>query len=191
MIGDEEGRFHLKTIYLIRHCKAEGQAAEAALTPEGCLQAEHLVGFFARKPVDFIISSPYERAVSTVRPLAEARGIAMHTDERLRERVLFGGELDQWRDKLKQTFFNLDLKFPGGESSREAIDRGMAVIREMISRPENDIAVVTHGNLMSLILMRIGAGEFGFDEWKALTNPDVYELSIRDKEVRFARIWVG
>lgn len=182
----------MKTIYLIRHCKAEGQAAEAALTPEGQRQAGQLVGFFASKPVNFIVSSPYERAVSTIRPLAEARGLVVHTDEQLRERVLSGGELDQWRDKLKQTFFDLDLKFPGGESSREAAARGMAVIHEMIGRPEEDIALVTHGNLMSLILMQVGAGRFGFDEWKALTNPDVYKLSIRDEEmVGFARIWVG
>jgi 2,3-bisphosphoglycerate-dependent phosphoglycerate mutase len=182
----------LKRIYLIRHCKAEGQAPEAGLAPEGCLQAEQLVGFFASRPVDFIISSPYERAVSTIRPLAEAQGIVVQTDERLRERVLSGGELDQWMDKLKQTFVDLDLKFAGGESSRDAIDRGMAVIREMIGRLENDIVMVTHGNLMSLLLMQVGDGNFGFNEWRSLTNPDVFELSIIDREVeQVSRIWVG
>jgi 2,3-bisphosphoglycerate-dependent phosphoglycerate mutase len=182
----------MKTIYLIRHCKAEGQSAKAALTPEGRLQAEQLVGFFADRLVDLIVSSPYERAVSTIRPLAEARGIAVQTDERLRERVLSGEEMDHWMEKLKQTFLNLDMKFPGGESSRGAGDRGMAAVREMLGKLENSVVMVTHGNLMSLLLMRVGDGNFGFDEWRTLSNPDVYELSFIEHEVvKVSRIWAG
>lgn len=41
-------------VYLIRHCKAEGQSAEAKLTDEGNAQAEKLADFLEGKGIDAI-----------------------------------------------------------------------------------------------------------------------------------------
>lgn len=41
-------------VYLIRHCKAEGQSAEAKLTEEGNAQAAKLADFLESKGIDAI-----------------------------------------------------------------------------------------------------------------------------------------
>lgn len=180
----------VKRIYLVRHCKASGQEKTAKLTDEGLRQSKKMVDFFFGKDVDLIISSPYERAVSTVQPLSKKLGLEIHMDDRLSERVLSPNNLVNWMDKLKDSFIDLDLKLQGGESSQEAMDRGISVINELFQREERNMIVVTHGNLLSLILKYVDES-FGFEDWRALSNPDVFELYRCEEtgEIRKERLW--
>ena len=41
-----------KTIYLLRHCEATGQNPEAELTEKGKEQAEKLIHFFEKHPLN-------------------------------------------------------------------------------------------------------------------------------------------
>lgn len=84
---------------------------------------------------------------------------------------------------------NYELKLDGGESSTEAVERGMSVVREMIARPEKSICVVTHGALLSLLIRQFNK-EFGFKDWKKLSNPDVYKLEIQGDQAFIERVWL-
>ncbi len=173
-----------KTLYLIRHCKAAGQAPAAELTVEGNEQAETLIGFFKEIEISHVISSPFTRAIQTIEPLAASRGLAIQIDDRLAERVLSTEELPDWMEKLQQSFADVDLKFEGGESAREAAERGAEVLAEA---PDNAV-LVTHGNMMGLLLKKFEEA-YGFEEWQALSNPDVYVLSLEGEKASVKRIW--
>jgi 2,3-bisphosphoglycerate-dependent phosphoglycerate mutase len=56
----------------------------------------------------------------------------------------------------------------------------LALLNECWLRPERHGAVVTHGNLLSLII-RYYDPSFGYSEWAKLSNPDVYVLK-REQE---------
>lgn len=179
----------MKTIFLVRHCKAAGQAPEAPLTDEGQKQAEQLVYFFKDEDIEAIYSSPFVRALDTIKPLSESINRRVITDERLAERVLSAAALEDWMSKLEKTYLDMDLSYEGGESSNEATARGMSVIHDIMSRPESNVLIVTHGALMSLIL-RAYNPQFGFDEWKKLSNPDVYRLELDPvKGAVLERVW--
>lgn len=181
----------LKHIYLIRHCQASGQDPAARLTPEGHMQAKRLADFFAGIEVRKCVSSPFVRAVDTIRPLCEAKGLELALEERLRERVLSTLDLGDWLDKLQATYEDHDLKFTGGETTREAMARGTAVVAELLTQEEAEVIVVTHGALMSLILGHFEP-EFGFEQWKQLSNPDVFRLDFLNQSFRGAtRLWGG
>lgn len=173
-----------KTFYLIRHCRATGQAPDAELTLEGRQQAEALTDFFKDIEIGHIISSPFTRAIQSIEPLAAARDLPIQIDDRLAERVLSTDDLPDWMEKLEQSFVNLDLKFEGGESAKEAAERGAEVMAEA---PDNAI-LVTHGNMMGLLLKKFEEA-YGFEEWKALSNPDVYILSIKGESTSAKRLW--
>ena len=53
---------------------------------------------------------------------------------------------------MRQAFENLDVLWPGGESSRAAMSRGRTAIDALLARPEQTQVAVTHGNLLTLIL---------------------------------------
>lgn len=178
----------LKKIYLIRHCEAEGQPSKAQLTAKGYNQAVELAEFFSTFNIDRIISSPFTRAIQSIQPLAEKIDIEIETDSRLTERVLSNIDLDDWLEKLKLTFDHLDLKYVGGESSLEAIQRIVEVVEEVFSGETENTIIVTHGNLMSQLINHYHK-DFGFDEWQNLSNPDVFLLKNDNNNVLFERLW--
>jgi 2,3-bisphosphoglycerate-dependent phosphoglycerate mutase len=175
-----------KSIYLVRHCKAEGQSKEAKLTEEGMNQAQVLVDFFSEFTIDRIITSPFTRAIESTLPLSKARIIPIETDNRLSERILSTENLVDWQEKLAKSFDDLDIFYHGGESSRTAMNRGMEVVDELINEKEENILITTHGNLMSLLIKEFQPG-FGFNDWKKLSNPDVYLLEPETSSVK--RLW--
>src|SRR5690606_24805396 len=139
-----------KTLYLVRHCKATGQAPDAELTAEGFEQARALTDFFRELDISHIISSPFTRAIQSIEHLADSRSLPIQIDDRLAERVLSRDEMPDWMEKLERTFADPDLKYAGGESAREAAERGAEALAEAPDRA----VLVTHGNMMGLLLKR-------------------------------------
>ncbi len=174
----------MKTIYLVRHCSANGQSSNATLTSSGIQQAQALVSFFNMISIEHIISSPYVRAQQSISPTALSKQLIIQTDSRLAERILSDTDLPDWMTQLKQTFTDLDLKLSGGESSHEATARGVEVITEV----PNHSLIVTHGNLMTLLLKHFD-DSYGFHEWKSLSNPDVYKLTFNHSISNIQRVW--
>ncbi|MGO1060797.1 histidine phosphatase family protein [Planococcus sp. FY231025] len=164
-------------VYLVRHCQATGQQPEAKLTQEGEKQAQGLADFFEGKGVIHIVSSPYARALQSIAPAAERLGLPVKTDARLVERILSTENLPDWMEHLERSFSNSDKKLPGGESGREAAERGLEVLREV---PAQSV-LVTHGNLMALLLTHFEP-DFGFEGWKTLANPDIFEVRWTESE---------
>ncbi|UNK20293.1 phosphoglycerate mutase family protein [Paenibacillus sp. N3/727] len=179
----------MKNIFLVRHCKAKGQEPTAELTIEGVEQSHQLAGLLQSKGIDLIITSPYKRAIESILPLCNKLDLRYTVDNRLEERVLSSKNLDNWMELLKETYENLEIVYEGGESSREAMNRGMEVINEIMNGPYQNVVVVTHGALMSLILKYFN-NSIGYEEWSKLTNPDIYLISNENKEYEVGRIWM-
>lgn len=180
----------VKKLYIIRHCQAAGQEADAKLTELGEQQALELARFFNDVLIDRIISSPYSRAVETIQPLAVQKQTPIKTDNRLKERVLSTSHLPDWMEKLEATFHDSTLKYENGESSDEAARRILNVVDEVLESEAETVILVTHGNLMSLLL-REYIRDFGFHEWKQLSNPDVYVVEMGEGKTQCGRVWKG
>lgn len=178
----------MKTIYLVRHAKAEGQPASAPLTEKGFDQAQALVGFFKNKQVDRIYSSPFKRAVDTIRPTAREKGIEIIEDSRLGERVLSSINFEDWQEKLKRSFDDFDLVFEGGESHADGMVRAASILEEALETEDQNIVLVSHGNL-TVLLLRYFNDRFGFKQLMEMTNPDVYQVVVKAEQSVLKRIW--
>ena len=80
-------------VYLVRHGTTKYNAErryygreDEPLNETGRLQAEYLARRLSGTGIDAVYSSPLSRAVDTVRPYAEERGLVLRLDERLIER---------------------------------------------------------------------------------------------------------
>jgi len=162
-------------LYLVRHGQGTGQEPDAPLTAIGRGQAEHLADVLQGRGTARIVSSSYARARQTVEPLARHLGLSIETDERLIERVLSPEPLEDWRDRLRAAWDDHDLALPGGESSRAATRRGLAAVEEILAGDRQPAVVVTHGNLLALLLHAFD-GRPGYATWEQLSNPDVFEV---------------
>jgi 2,3-bisphosphoglycerate-dependent phosphoglycerate mutase len=175
----------MSKLYLIRHCQTSGQNPEAILTPIGVTQANELASKLSQIKFKRIISSHYTRAVQSAEPLAQALGVRLEIDERLCERNLGLVDGEDWRRQLEKTFDDYDLTFPNGESSRESTSRAMLAVNEAIASADYPIALVTHGNLLSLI-GRAFDPTLGYEFYKQLKSPDVFGVQL-EKPGRVSR----
>lgn len=93
-----------RPIYVVRHAKAGDREAWTEddrlrpLTKKGRRQAEGLVELLDGVDVDRVLSSPFDRCVQTVRPLAIARRLALEETESLAEGAMLADVLDLVRD---------------------------------------------------------------------------------------------
>jgi 2,3-bisphosphoglycerate-dependent phosphoglycerate mutase len=174
-------------LFVVRHCKAEGQEIDAALTAEGREQAKELIRFLDQYQFDAIYSSPFKRANESIKPFAEYKKFKVQMDERLTERILSDTPDPNWMANLKRTYKEEHLKYPGGESTLEAKERIRSFLTDVQTQSYSSVLVVTHGNLMSLMI-NMFQSSFGFDEWKLLSNPDVYLIETEKREV--SKLWV-
>jgi 2,3-bisphosphoglycerate-dependent phosphoglycerate mutase len=177
-----------KNIYIIRHCEAKGQSSDSPLTEKGFIQANELTDLLFNFKVDRVISSPFLRAIQTIKPFAENKNIEIEMDSRLSERVLSSTFFPDWMDKLEETFNDMDLKYEGGESSNDARNRIVEVVNDIVASNSENTIIVAHGGVISLLLNHYDKN-FGFDQWKSLSNPDVYLLRISQNEFQVKRLW--
>ncbi len=178
-----------RRLILIRHCQATGQEPDAPLTEAGLRQAESLRDFLAGWPIDAVAASEYRRARQTAEPLGAALGLDVRVDVRLNERKLSEKPTDNWREIVRDSFEDPDLRGPGGESAREVSQRAWTALKNLLEHGCQLPAVVTHGNLLSLVLHSMDA-TFGYEGWERLSNPDVYLLEDSvDGRLTFSRLW--
>lgn len=178
-----------RMLYVVRHVKAEGQEPEAALTADGRSQAEALAAALADLGVDHIVSSTFRRAIESIRPLADRLAIAIATDDRLIEASLSSINHPDWLTKLKATFEDDDLCFEGGESSGAATERAIAAVEAVLRSTAKAPVVVTHGRLATLLLRRYDR-RFGFEDWQALSTPDLFRIDFDDSQrAVVTRLW--
>ncbi|MGM0846064.1 MAG: histidine phosphatase family protein [Bacillota bacterium] len=178
----------MKHLYIVRHAKAEGQPPEAKLTALGEKQAHSLAGFFEGRKIDALYSSPFLRARKTIEPLAEKRGLPIIEDDRLGERILSSTHLDDWMMHLEKSFQDYEYVLEGGESTRTAYERASSFLQEILEGGNDHVAVVSHGNLTTLLL-RYFDDRFGYQELMKLSNPDVFHVNLENGETSVDRIW--
>jgi len=174
----------MKKIFLVRHCEANGQPFDSQLTSKGFEQVAELTELLQKFEIKRVIASPFIRAVQTIESFCQKQDLRLETDERLVERDLGLGIVDDWLDRYQATFEDFEVKYGEGESSREALQRILNVIEEI----ESGSLLVSHGNLLSLALMHHGDGD-GFKYWEQLSNPDVFLLTLHEKKSELERLW--
>jgi 2,3-bisphosphoglycerate-dependent phosphoglycerate mutase len=167
-------------IYLIRHAESQPDAsipeADWPLSEAGQDRAVCLRDRLIDAGIEWIYSSPYKRAIDTIKPLAEAAGLINNHYTDLRERRLKNGWVNDFVGLVRQAWTDVDFALPGCESSAAAQQRIVRTIEELVDLHTGDcIAVSSHGNIIGLYLNAIDPS-FGFENWQAMRNPDVFKI---------------
>lgn len=171
-------------VILVRHAEPMevGTAGvtddERPLTDAGRAAADELAAELDGWEITAIYSSPYARALETMRALAARRGLEVQVIADLRERRLAVEPMADWREQLEAAWLDHGRVLPGGESGRDAQRRAVAILDLLRSRhPDGGRLVLgSHGNLISLILHALEPGvDFAFH--MAMPMPALYRLT--------------
>lgn len=168
------------TTVLIRHAESAPSSVlpepDWPLSEHGVEQAATLAIELSSRAIDRVFSSPYLRAVDTVKPLAENLGRPVEVRTDLRERKLCDGIRSDWMNLLERSWRDFAFSLPGCESSHECQSRVRRCLEEIARENEGmTVAVASHGNAIGLFLNSLDPG-FGFEQWREMKNPDIFEI---------------
>jgi 2,3-bisphosphoglycerate-dependent phosphoglycerate mutase len=187
----------ITSLYMVRHAESPfvfGQERTRGLSEQGREAARKAAEIMRPEKVDAVVSSPYTRAVETVRGIAEDRGLEITLYEELRERPIKGLDYrmseEELIDGIRRAFADRDFALPGGESNRQAQERAIPVIRKLLEEYRGrKVAIGTHGNIMT-IMINYYDERYGFDFWKCTSMPDIYRLDFEGERLMgVERMW--
>jgi 2,3-bisphosphoglycerate-dependent phosphoglycerate mutase len=172
-------------VLLVRHASPvppgspgwEERDDERPLTAEGRLAAEQLADELEPYVITSVYSSPYPRAIETITPTADRRGLEVQLLQDLRERRLTLTLTPDWADHLERSWTDPNYALDGAESGREAQRRALALLDLLRARHADGgrLLVGSHGNLISLILQVFEPGvDHAFH--LAMPMPAIYHL---------------
>jgi probable phosphomutase (TIGR03848 family) len=156
----------MTTLFLIRHgltavtgSRLYGRTPGIHLDERGRRQAAALVERFDGVRLNALYSSPLERCVETLEPLAETRKLEIRTSDALIEM-----DAGNWTGRTLPSLRRMKLwhtvqrnpsrfRFPGGESFVDAEARVLDELERIVARhPRGRVVVGTHGDLVRVLI---------------------------------------
>lgn len=173
-------------VYFVRHAEpvhAHADDQTRPLTAEGLEDRKIVLETLKEKEMDAFYCSPYVRSMATIEEAANAYGMEIHTDERLREREK-GNEGNSSGDLLRKRWADLSFHEEGGESIGMVQERNIAALKEILAANEGkNIVIGTHGTALSSILNYYNP-KFNCDDFLRIVDwmPYIVELDFEGQE---------
>lgn len=184
-------------LYLIRHGRQNSGLCnvDVELSSEGILQAELLADRLAHYEIDALYASDLIRAQQTAKIIGNKLQLPVATREEIKE-ISFGfleGKTDEYINenfydfKKEQNKLLEDIPYPGGENGTSVYERAMPIVQEIVQSSKKNIAVVTHGGTIRVLL----AALFGKNQAKrflfgvSLENTGITQLIYNTYNDRF------
>lgn len=182
----------ITNLYFVRHAHSIYTPDELnrPLSERGLNDTNHVTELLINENIDIVCSSPYQRAIQTVRGIAEYNKLNIEIIDDLKERTLSSSSVDDFDSAIAKVWSDWEYSWDGGESNNTAQQRGVNSILHLLEKNAgNNIAIGTHGNIMVLIMNYFDTG-YDFQFWKQLDMPDIYKLTFRFKKlINVKRIW--
>lgn len=175
-------------IYFVRHAEPNYDNHDdmtRELSLKG-LQDRLLVGKLLKGiAVDAIFSSPYQRSVDTVVPIALERGLPIETVEDFRERKVDNGWIEDFTSFCKKQWSDFDYRLSDGESLGQVQKRNIAALHTVLdSYAGKTIVIGTHGTALSTIINHYDPA-FGYEQFEAIRKrmPWVVKFTFEKKRL--------
>jgi broad specificity phosphatase PhoE len=170
-------------VVLIRHAMPQMEegtpSADWKLSPEGIGAATALAAQLTRFRFAGIACSPEPRAVGTATAMAQALKLPVEIDDDLAEtqrRTVGFLPREQIEAGIRRLFEQpLEIVF-GEESANAAYARFAVAIERQAKKSTGDVAVVTHGTILSIYATRVARHADIYAFWKSLKLPDAILL---------------
>nr|BDT29738.1 histidine phosphatase family protein [Bacteriovorax sp. HI3] len=157
-----------RVFYIFRHGETDWNKerrcqghTNTPLNQNGIQQAMELAERMLHVPLDIVVTSDLERALTTGKTVAEKKSVPLVIDARLREMsygeaegMLFEDAISSFGPELWQKLMsfkkeNDHVGFPGGETRQIARERFLAVLHHLIETTSHQaIGISTHGGAL-------------------------------------------
>ena len=146
----------MNRIYFVRHAKPDFSVKEdliRPLTEDGINDSKKVKDFLKDKNISKIYSSPYKRAIYTVKQLSDFLHLDIELVEDFRERKISSEWIEDFNDFSEKQWNDFNYKLNDGESLKEVQDRNIRELHRILNEnDEENIVIGTHGTALSTII---------------------------------------
>lgn len=148
----------MTTVYFIRHAQSDSSVHDPflrLLTEKGLRDRSLVTNFLHDKDITFAFSSPYKRAVDTIKEFTDRNGVEIKIMDDLREHQTIS---DHYCDAdyfpfIQQYWKNKNYKVLGDESIADLQNRTICALKKIVKEcKDNNIIIGTHGMALSSVL---------------------------------------
>ncbi len=113
-----------------------------------------------------MLSSPFTRAVETVKGFADSVNLPVITVEDFRERKISDGWIKDFKSFAVRQWADFTYRLPDGECLAEVRERNITALKNVLNEYEGkNLAVGTHGTALSMIINHYDASYGEDDFW--------------------------
>lgn len=142
-------------IYFVRHAHPDFSIRDDMIRPlseKGVLDTKKVTDVLMDKNISIIYSSPFKRAIDTIKDFAENVDIEIKIDDDFRERNI-GEWVEDFKAFSTRQWEDFDFKIQNGESLREVQKRNIGALSKVLHNYSGqNIVIGTHGTALSTII---------------------------------------
>lgn len=157
----------MKTVYFIRHGESEGNTGPirqdefSPLSPRGREQAAVMAERCSKLPIDILVASTMTRAQQTASIIGEKIGKEVISSDFLTERRRPSAQTGKPKDdigaldidkEIWNNFGTAGYRYSDEENFEDLRGRAQQALEFLANCPEENIAVVTHGFFMRIVM---------------------------------------
>lgn len=158
-------------IYFVRHAEPNyGNRNDEAreLTEKGLADRTLVTEFLRDKRIDAVLSSPYKRAVDTVKDFADRFGYEIEIVPDFRERRVDSVWIDDFAAFSRRQWADFDYKLSDGETLAEVQRRNIAALETVRNTYRGKrVAIGSHGTALSTIVHHYDPS-FGYSSFESI-----------------------
>ena len=180
-----------RKLILIKHASPQVDPAlppeQWPLSEEGKVRCETLAQQVGAYSPGVVVCSEEMKAAETGRIVAERLGVPHRTAPDLHEHDR--SNVPQLRSAefismIELLFRRRGERVLGNETAVAALSRFRSALDEVLAeQPEGNVAVVSHGTVIALLLEKLDRTRKGFDVWRAMKNPSLAVLRVPEMTV--------
>lgn len=160
-------------IYFVRHAQPDFSVLDDLTRPlneKGVDDTKKVTDFLLDKSITKVYSSPFKRAVDTIKDFADKLSLVIHIIEDFRERKIDDGWIEDFNSFAKNQWDDFEYRLPQGECLKEVQERNINALHKVIKENmDENIVIGTHGTALSTILNYYDK-KFDYNDFKRIKN---------------------
>ncbi len=179
-------------VYFVRHAEPNYNNHDnlsRELTSKGSQDRKLVTKFLSDKQIDAVISSPYKRAVDTVKDFADNYGLEIGIMDHFRERKVTDDWINTFAGFTQKQWEDFSFKLPDGESLNEVQKRNISGLELVLKKfCGKNIVIGSHGTALSTVINYYD-NSFGYKDFEKIKYimPFIVEF-VFDDELRCTKI---
>lgn len=160
-------------IYFIRHAESNynnHDDLKRELTSKGLADRELVTNYLSDKNIEIVLSSPYKRAIDTIKHFVDKHNMSIEKIEDFRERKIDSCWVEDFKEFSKSQWSDFKYKLSDGECLEEVQSRNIAALQNVLKTHRGKkIVVGSHGTALSTIINYYDKS-FGYEDFASIKN---------------------